>query len=105
MVDDNATAATVDTAVISPLPFTVITGIVVSEPYVPTFEFTVANVIAALSFALPLKLTDQVASPVVAIVRAVASVVAVEALPVSAPVKVAVVRTFVDGLYVSPVET
>jgi hypothetical protein len=47
----------VDTAVIKPLPFTVITGIDVVEPNAPVLEFTVASVKADV-------LTVLVASPV-----------------------------------------
>jgi hypothetical protein len=49
--------AAVVTAVIKPLPFTVITGIVVVEPKEPVLEFTVASVKADV-------LTALVASPV-----------------------------------------
>ena len=64
-------------------------ALTVSVLNVPTFALTVANVPAAVTLALPLN--DglvHVKSPVIASVRPVARVVAVEALPVSAPVNV-----------------
>ena len=87
------------TAVTRPLALTVTTGMADDEPYVPTFEFTVASVPAAVTFAEPLN--DglvHVTSPVMAIVRPVAKVVAVVALPESAPLNVVVVSVLVDGL-------
>jgi hypothetical protein len=79
--------AVVDTAVTRPLPFTVMVGTVVELPNAPVFELTVASVSAALTATLPSNETVHDASPVAVIERAVASVVAVVALPVSAPVK------------------
>ncbi len=56
-VPAGAMTTAVDAAVIKPLPLTVNTGIAVEDPNEPTFEFTVASVVAKL-FA------DQDTSPV-----------------------------------------
>jgi len=83
-------------AVTKPFAFTVSTGIAVEEPKDPTFEFTVARVKAADTFAVP-STPERVAvpSPVRDRSRAVAHEVAVSALPVTSPVilplKVAVI--------------
>jgi len=75
-------------AVIKPLPLTVKLGTLVELPKLPVFELTVARVPAAVTLPLPSKLGLVYArSPVIAIVREVASAVAVEALPTSAPRK------------------
>ena len=74
-------------AVIRPLALTVKLGTLVPLPKLPVFELTVASVSAALTAALPSKLTVQAASPLAVIARAVLSFVAVEALPVNAPTK------------------
>ena len=63
----------------SPFAFTVKATDCVADPKLPTFELTVASVPAAVTGALPLKLTDQVRSPEILIARAV---VRVAALPV-----------------------
>lgn len=65
------------------MPLTVTDGYV----KVPTFEFTVASVPAAVTFPLPSKLGEVYArSPVIDMVRPVASLVAVPALPLILPV-------------------
>jgi hypothetical protein len=64
-------------AVISPFPFTVNVPVWVALPKLPTFEFTVANVPAAVTFAEPLKEGEVYAkSPVIAIVLPVVNVAA-----------------------------
>ena len=60
----------------SPFAFTVKATDCVADPKLPTFELTVASVPAAVTGALPLKLTDQVRSPEILIARAVVSVAA-----------------------------
>ena len=57
-----------------------------------------AIVAAAVTFALPLKLTVHEMSPVAVILLAVASVVAVSALPVKGPVKPVAVSIPVPAL-------
>lgn len=70
-------------AVISPLPLTVTDGYV----KVPTFEFTVASVPAAVTLLEPSNTGEVYAkSPVIERVRPVAKAVAVEELPVTLPV-------------------
>ena len=77
--------AEVVTAVTKPFALTVIKGIVVEVPKLPTLALTVASVSAFDTSAEPLKLTDQVASPVVAILRAVAKMLELSALPIKLP--------------------
>ena len=73
--------------VTKPLAFTVICGTKVEEPKVPTFEFTVANVPAAVTFPVPSNAGLVYAkSPVIAIVLAFNNLVAVSALPAIVPV-------------------
>ena len=50
--------AVVETAVTNPLALTVILGICVDDPNVPTFEFTVANVEVPVTLADPLNAPD-----------------------------------------------
>ena len=87
------TIAAVDTAVTSPLALTVITGIAVVVPKLPTLLLTVARVETKPTTADPLKATlGAVISPDTEKFLAVARVVAVLALPVSAPVIVPAVK-------------
>ena len=77
------------TPVISPLAFTVIAGTCVEDPNEPTFELTVASVDVPVTSPEPSNDAEvQLTSPVMPIVLPVASVVAVDALPVNAPTKV-----------------
>ena len=80
-----ATSAVVtgEVAVTNPFPFTV----TLTNVSFCGATFTVVSVIGLVTFADPSKVTDQVASPVVEIVRAVCNLVAVVALPVRAPTK------------------
>ena len=75
------------TPVTKPLAFTVITGIAVEEPYVPTLAFTVARVNAAETFALPSTFSNAaVASPVKDKLRGVDHLSAESAEPVIVPI-------------------
>ena len=65
--------AAVVTLVISPLPFTVITGIAVVEPKAPVVLFTVANVEFSVAFARLVTVTVPVVSPVCVIVKSATS--------------------------------
>ena len=72
-----------EAAVTRPFAFTVSTGIAVVEPKLPTFELTVAKVRAPDTAAVPSTAERvAVASPVKLRFRAVAHLVAVDALPV-----------------------
>lgn len=88
--------------VINPLPFTVNVGMEVEEPKLPTLELTVARVPTAVTFPDPSKEGEvYVKSPDIDIVRAVARMVAVSALPVRDPTKEPEVRALVVELYVN----
>ena len=83
---DAAVDATVEAAVTKPFALTVITGVAVADPNCPTLLFTVAKVIAPVTFPAPVKEADvQVPSPVIPIVLPVSKAVAVAALPVVDP--------------------
>ena len=71
------------------LPFESIvnTGIAVPEPYEPAVTPELESVSAPDTFAEPLKLTVHEASPVAVMLLVVSSVVAVDAFPVTAPVR------------------
>lgn len=57
-VPAGATTTAVESAVIRPLPFAVMTGIAVEPPKLPVFAFTVAKVPAAVTFPEPSKLGE-----------------------------------------------
>ena len=79
--------AAVDTAVIKPFPFTVITGIAVVLPKDPTFELTVSKVVFNVILPEPSNAVALAStSPAIVIFLAVANVVAVEAFPTTSPV-------------------
>ncbi len=90
-------------AVTKPLALTVRTGICVAEPTEPTSLLTVANVVLNATAPVPSKETAAaVASPVTLKLRALASAVAVSALPVTSPVTLPV-RSPVTSPVRSPV--
>jgi hypothetical protein len=84
VIELSAGVTVVDPAAVTrPLAFTVKVPAAVALPYDPTFELTVASVPPAVTFTLPSKFPlDHATSPVIAMVRAVCSAVAVPALPV-----------------------
>ena len=77
--------AAADIAVTKPLAFTVAVKVFDALPKLPTLLFTVDSVKAELTLVEPSKDTDHAPSPVRAIVLALASLVAVDALPVIVP--------------------
>lgn len=73
-------------AVMRPFPLTVKVPAAVADPNAPTLLLTVARVPAAVTFPVPSKAGEvHTKSPVIAIVRPVASAVAVAAFPVVDP--------------------
>jgi hypothetical protein len=75
------------TPVTKPLPFTVTTGIAVELPNEPTLEFTVSKVVVRVMLPVPSKFVALAStSPSIVMLLAVCNAVAVDALPVTAPV-------------------